>query len=223
LKFTTLAFNPMMRMNEVNRYSGVHLESPESLSDHITDISMMCYVIGRKLMNLGEEINLGSLLEKALLHDMDEVLTGDIPRNTKYATDEVHEELEKVAKRAIKEIQDAVGIEDLTKIWSEAKSEKEGFIVKVSDMLCVVRKAIIEVELRNNLSFLKVISELEGHLTKMSEKCDLFYLPSSAEFMSSLLKDARDEITTIRVKYQHIIDKYNIKDNVLEGVEYNGR
>lgn len=227
MKFTTLAFNPMCRMNEVNRYSGVYQETNESLSDHITDICMMSYLIARKLNEYGEEVNIGILLEKALLHDMDEVLTGDIPRNTKYATDRAHKELEKVAESAIYDIQTIVGIDSLYDIWSNAKSGKEGIIVKISDMLCVAKKAMTEVELRNNLSFLKVVSELESHLNHMidssSKWSSEFKCNDSYDFIVNIIKDARDEITTIRVKYNHIIEKYNIIENVLGGTEYHGR
>ena len=40
VNFTTLAFNPMSRMNEVSRYSSVYQETNESLAEHITDVSV---------------------------------------------------------------------------------------------------------------------------------------------------------------------------------------
>ena len=221
MKFTDLAFNPMSRMNEVYRYSSVYQETNERLSDHITEVSIMSYLIAKELeSSYHEELNLGVLLEKCLLHDIDEVLTGDIPRNTKYATNQVHTELNKVADQAVDTIVRMMpSTSDLKSIWSSAKDGKEGTILAIVDMLCVAKKCITEVELRGNLTFLKVITELEGHLSRMLQK-DILRSEFSSDaslYLAQLIKDAKDEITTIRVNYRHLIDKYHIKENVIEG------
>lgn len=218
MNFTTLAFNPLSRMNEIYRYSSVYQETQESLSEHITEVSSMSYLIGGYLNNeYKEQIDIGILLEKCLLHDADEVITGDIPRNTKYADREVHHRLNKVAKRSVDLIQNMIGF-DILKVWSESKEGKEGFIVKIVDMLCVARKCITEIELRSNLSFLKVVSELESHLSNIQSSSRFSeFSEESGEFLKNLVVQAKDEITTIRVKYQNVIDKYHIKENVIQG------
>lgn len=223
MDFTTLAFNPLSRMNEIYRYASVYQETSESLAEHITDVQVMSYLIAKTLIkDYGVDIDIGLLLEKGLLHDMDEVLTGDIPRNTKYATHEVHEELNKVATEAADMIQHMLGGINIKFAWESAKQGKEGLILKIVDMLCVVKKAITEIELRGNLSFLKVVTELETHLTNLSESgCieNVFFKETNAiGYLKDLVSQAKDEITTIRVKYQHVISKYLIKENVIRGV-----
>lgn len=221
MDFTTLAFNPMSRMNEVSRYSSVYQDTNETLAEHVTEVSVMAYLIAKKMEVLGNEnIDIGSLLEKCLLHDMDEVLTGDIPRNTKYATREVHAELNKVADEAVTMIEGILGGISLTPVWRSAKSKKEGVILKVVDMLCVVKKCVTEIELRGNLTFLKVVAELETHLTNMLSNDDAyaqFDKESSRDLLKTLLSEAKDEVTTIRVRYQHVINKYHIRENVIRG------
>lgn len=226
MDFKTLAFNPAGRTNEIVRYSSVHQEQEESLAEHITDVSLMAYFIAKtieKITEGREEINLGSLLERCLVHDLDEVLTGDVTRNTKYATKKAHDELEKVASSAVKMIESLVGIEGIHDVWSAAKEGKEGLIVKIVDMLVVVKKSMIEIELRHNFTFLKVVSELGYHINKLMDylkKSDkIFNEITVRNYLIDLLGQARDEITTIKVKYAHVIDKYLIYENVIEGDE----
>lgn len=231
MDFTTLAFNPLSRMNEIVRYSSVYQETNENLSEHITDVSVMAYLIAKhieKITDGKDKLDIGVLLEKCLFHDADEVITGDIPRNTKYATTSAHDELNKVADEAIDMVQSMLEI-DLREIWCNSKDGKEGIILKICDMLVVVKKAIVEIELRGNLSFLKVVTELEGHLTKMLESLkqgygsspfpddDNAFSEKSITYLTDLVAQAKDEVTTIRVKYSHVIKKYMIKENVIKG------
>ena len=208
-------------MNEVSRYSSVYQESSESLAEHVTEVCMMSYLIAKYMTTHYDlKLDIGVLLEKCLIHDIDEVITGDIPRNTKYATRQVHKELNRVSDKAIELMEKMTGI-TLNEVWSEAKEGKEGLILKTVDMLCVAKKCITEIELRGNLTFLKVVSELETHLSNMiscSQKfVKIFENAPATDYLVDLISQAKDEVTTIRVKYQSVIDKYHIKENVIEG------
>lgn len=217
MNFAELAFNPVNRMNEVSRYSSVYQETNESLAEHVTEVMTMSYLIAENLINnYCESINLGDLLQKCLLHDIDEVITGDIPRNTKYANPYVHKELNCVAENAVKMIEDSLRV-PIYDVWSSAKENKEGKILKIVDMLCVVKKCITEIELRGNLTFLKVVTELETHLTHTLDNRSVYmeFNQKSSQYLRKLVSQAKDEITTIRVKYQDIINKYHIKENVI--------
>lgn len=224
MNFTTLAFSPINRMNEVDRYSSVYQETRESLSEHTAEVMTMSYMIALKMYELGESpdnLCLGLLLEKCLLHDIDEVITGDIPRNTKYASPGVLSELKNVAEDAVT-LAVGQGFSISTKnmimnTWRTAKEGREGLILKVVDMLCVAKKCITEIELRGNLSFLKVVTELESHLVNTLDDTEQYkiFTEAGSKFLRDLVSQAKNEITTIRVRYQHIIDKYHIKENVI--------
>lgn len=217
MNFTELAFNPINRMNEVSRYSSVYQETNESLAEHVTEVMTMSYLIAADLQkNCKEILNLSDLLQKCLLHDVDEVITGDIPRNTKYATSLVHMELNSVAETAVRMIEKSLGV-SIYETWSSAKENKEGEILKIVDMLCVVKKCITEIELRGNLTFLKVVTELEVHLTNTLYNNSIYeeFNKESSKYLRNLVSQAKDEITTIRVKYQDVINKYHIKESVI--------
>ena len=64
-EFVKLAFNPACRMNEVYRYSGTYQNDQESLAEHITDVSMMAYIIANHLNQYSENVDVGLLLQKS--------------------------------------------------------------------------------------------------------------------------------------------------------------
>lgn len=213
-------FNPAMNMTAVQRYSCTRLAETENLAVHVAETSMMSYIIGNELKSLGQDLNIGLLLEKCLVHDIDETITGDIVRNLKYATPEIHEGIEQVASSAVRKISDSIkGADNLVETWKDSKSGVEGLVLKLVDMLCVVRKAMTEVELYNNLSALKIISELKNHLVKLSSvvMSNEYLTTESADYLLDLINEAVEEVNGLYYKYSNLISKYSINENILEG------
>lgn len=212
-----LLFSPLNRSNEVYRYSSVYQESRESLAEHITEVSVLSYMIASEMIRRGCQVDIKDLLEKCLFHDIDEVLTGDIPRNTKYASESAHENLSKVARAAVVKIQEVSQIPSLERIWSQSKNGKVGLILRISDMLCVVRKCIVEVKLRGNLSFLKVAAELVTHLDNLlkNHEEDFCELESSGTYLKTLVEGSREEVHKILEENREEISSYHIKDLII--------
>ena len=215
-----LIFSPLMRSDEVERYSGTRLSSTETLGQHITDMSMMCYILAFKLKSMGEDIDVGVLLEKCLVHDIDEISTGDLPRNTKYALPEIKESLDRVAEMAVEGYAETYGMSDLVEKWRTAKDGKEGLIIKICDMLCVVRKACIEVEVESNMSALRVTKELVRHVSDMinciSPEDHGFTQPESCSYLRELLQGSYELVSNINTSYKDIAEEYNITKNIIE-------
>jgi 5'-deoxynucleotidase YfbR-like HD superfamily hydrolase len=219
-EFNSILFSPLMKTNEVKRYSGTKLSEEESLSQHITDMCMMSYIITKRLNYYGEDINTGEVLEKCLVHDLDELSTGDMPRNTKYANPDIKRTLDEVAKLSVQRYSESYkGMDDIVNIWENAKSDKSGFIVKLCDMLCVVRKASIEIEVYNNMCCLKVTKELVSHLDNLSStliNSKVLEKSESVEFVNEMINKSKDLINDINSKYSLISSRYNITKNILE-------
>lgn len=223
-EFLRIAFSQITRTNEVYRYSGTYQVNQESLSEHITDVSIMSYLIGNKIISLGEDIDIGVLLEKCLVHDLDEVVTGDVPRNTKYATIDVHNSMDIVANRAIESLANSTNVgRRLIGTWRNSKVGPEGIILKLSDMLCVARKAIIEVNLYGNKSFLRVVEEVDTHLNYLanSDYQEVFSSADAIDYLKNLVREAQMEIHHIYEDNYTEICKYHIGENILEAAEYN--
>ncbi|MBW2637435.1 MAG: HD domain-containing protein [Deltaproteobacteria bacterium] len=115
-----LKIQDILRAQDIKRWTIVRTVRQQSLAEHTFNVVMVARAIARKA-SLSDE----SIIKYALEHDLDEILTGDIPSPTK--------------KRMRK-----AGI-DLLKIESRGKN------VPISMTMCVVKAA----DLIENLWFLR--------------------------------------------------------------------
>src|SRR6202000_1170560 len=105
----------------------------------------------------GHQVDLGKVLEKATLHDVDESIFGDIPRVTKYFSPGISAEFKKIEREGVEQLFKQLKLEKLADVWKEAKdSSLEGQIVAVVDLAAVVFKVWSEIALYGNMSFLRV-------------------------------------------------------------------
>lgn len=167
-----------LKMSEVIRYSGLHSTKPEDLSAHTIEVQLLTLKIYNELVaqhGLGElmssvellEFKL-DLLERALLHDLDEVITGDFPRPLKYYNDAIHESIELVARKSVSKLAtDELGDSTLLATWLCSKDGLAGAIIKFVDLVVVIRKACLEVLMYHNYEFLKVMSESLGYMKEL--------------------------------------------------------
>ena len=143
-KFNQFTSCPLMNMHNIFRYSGVKLSEPESLSSHIVEVQMMGYMILDHLNHTyNEGLDYGLYLEKALHHDLEESLTGDVSRPLKYHNPKVLKELQDVAEHTARELYTKYfdNYYRMIQLWDNAKHGKEGILVKIVDMQIVVQKA----------------------------------------------------------------------------------
>lgn len=177
------------QLADVKRYSRDFIFKEESVLEHTGFVVMFCYFVGNRLRKRGHNVNMASLLCKAVVHDLEETITGDVPRKTKHASPEVSNGLKKYELQAI----DRVG--ELTKVsclqdWLTAKNETiEGTIVRIADMAAVVYKTMFEVSMLGNRSFMRVSEEISGEIEKLV-----------VEFKDTPLSDTIEELRTVLVQ-----------------------
>lgn len=223
MKFIKMISTPPMRNDQIIRYSGVRQTDPETLSIHLIDLQMMGYTIIKRMnLEYGEDIDTGKFLEKALLHDMDEVLTGDMPRSTKYYNPTILEEMKKVGEDAMRQVADNFFNDDeVFDIWDASKSGKEGVMVKVVDMLGVASKVLKEVELLGNNYFLKVAYEVRSHLLQLNDYL-LEHSPfneRATTYLMDFIVEAHDEVERVWQERKLLAQRYGILDNIFQGKE----
>ena len=144
------------KMSAIDRYSQTRLMNPESVLEHTGFVCFTCLMIADELMAAGEHIDLGKLMASAAIHDVEEVIVGDIPSPTKYSSNHVTVGIKAFEEQSAKELLS----ERLFGIWKDAKQGKEGFIVELADKLAVVYKIQQEtLEYGNNT--------LKGHTDRM--------------------------------------------------------
>lgn len=193
--FLELLNIPALNTDNAIRYSLMYQIKEESLADHIADVGVLSYLLTLRFNSYGENLNVGDVLEKVILHDLDEVLTGDIPRSTKYYSDEGLNAMRGVALDAITKLAEGLpGSEGLVEKWKSAKQGKEGSVLVLSDMLCVARKVVTEVKILGNGYFLKVAYEMIDNLTELKKELESGELnkfnEDSRAYINQLIHDA---------------------------------
>lgn len=193
--FLELVNIPALNTDNTIRYSLMYQIKEESLADHIADVGVLSYLLTLRFNSYGEKLNVGDVLEKVLLHDLDEVLTGDIPRSTKYYSEAGLDAMKGVALDAITRLANSLpGSEGLVDKWKSAKQGKEGSVLVLADMLCVARKVVTEVKILGNGYFLKVAYEMIGNLNELKKELKSGELSNfnedSRAYINQLIHDA---------------------------------
>lgn len=157
--------SPMVaKASSIIRYSSSRLADPESLAVHTHEVCMLGLILIDRIrsVNPDEEIDTGVYLEKAVLHDIEEVSTGDVPRPLKYSSKEVRNALQKVADIAATDLFKSTfkDPDPYFECWDKAKSGKEGVLLKLVDSLVVLRKSIYEVDVLSNKTMLDVVENI---------------------------------------------------------------
>lgn len=146
------------KMSAIDRYSQTRLINPESVLEHTGWVCMTCLFIGSKLNEKGEDLDMGVLMSKAAIHDIEEVITGDIASPTKYYSKALTSEIKMLEKHAMNKVVTPLNITGLRHTWTTAKMGKEGFIVLLADKLAVAYKVNQEVSQFGNQT-------IKGHVT----------------------------------------------------------
>lgn len=191
------------------RYSSSRLNDPENLSTHIYEVQMIGLFLIDKIKrdsNGKEEINREEFLMKALFHDADETIIGDTPRPLKYASPGIKEEIDQVAHRVAENLfQTSFSVEDreIGKYYHTAKIGKTGILVRLSDMLCVVKKLRVEVEKLNNYTFLDVITNTQRYVKDLDNEdtYKVFTESSTREFIFHIFHELREYLDYMADKY----------------------
>lgn len=211
--------SPQMRMDQVIRYSGTRQADPENVAVHVTDVSILGYSLILKINSqYGEDVNVGEYLEKVLVHDLDEVLTGDVPRNTKYHNDTILGELRNIADTAMDHMTMKCfdNSSRVYQIWDESKEGKSGVIVKLADMLSVAKKTLVEVEMLGNNYFLKVAYEVRQYLRELLEYLDNEspFNEGATDYLKGIVVDAETEINHLWESRKELAERYGLLGNV---------
>lgn len=174
------------QLRHVFRWGTVPTVRPENIAEHSYYVALYCYCIWRwgKLSYEDWPVDLGSLLAKAVLHDLEEAVTTDLPRHVKHRPD---------LKTAFNDVGEDLCYEMLKKIypqvssqhpgttiehvreestyyrWKKAKSDACGTIVVFADFLAALSYVISEAQRGNRTLYLRCLP-FEDHFKEFSDK-----------------------------------------------------
>ncbi len=144
-----------IRMRYVNRWSTSRVSFPENVAEHSYFVCLYSMMVARWLCYkssgahvAGDEAQnafLGMVLQRAILHDIEEARTGDIHRPFKYSDPRLRDAMKLASVVAAEQTLRPLNPSDpeeqdaLMGIWSHAKDFKHaGRIVSFADYLCVL-------------------------------------------------------------------------------------
>ena len=123
------------RMNFITRFNTRIKTYGESVSAHSFYVTMYVYIIGNILKKKGNLIDVECAMKKALFHDLEECMAGDILTPFKVKFEKEYETLCMTAIENILEPLDNDIKESIHDYWKEAKNRIEGQLVEFCDDL----------------------------------------------------------------------------------------
>ncbi len=140
-----------IRMRYTFRWATSRVSFPENVAEHSWFVCFYAMMVARWCATvhgygpiMSDEHFLGVVLQKAVLHDIEEARSGDIHRPFKYSNVALRESLKKAGLVAAEQTilpltANQSEKDELLRIWERAKDDSpEGKIVRFADMLAVL-------------------------------------------------------------------------------------
>lgn len=163
LNLKELLAGNLSRIRNVVRFSNSTRIKDESVAEHSYFTAYYALVLGHVLSNVeGVNVDFGTMLTGAIVHDIDEAVSGDFIRHFKYQDPELHKRLDdassKLMEGAFSSTSEAL-TEPLYTGWRSAKQEStvEGDLVAFADFLSVLSYVMNEIDCGNR----KLIEQLD--------------------------------------------------------------
>jgi len=152
-----LVTSDVRRLNHIRRYSSYPIIRQENVAEHLFWVTYSSYLIALDIKNYtaGITVDMDALMEKAMLHDLEESQTGDVVRTFKYHSPETRTLMNQTAIGLIsKFLTDTLPKQVAEHVISRLKVSKdeslEGQIVALADLLAVLTYGREELLLGNS-------------------------------------------------------------------------
>lgn len=176
-------FSMASSMSSMQRYSQTFMNKKESVLEHTGFVVLFCCFVGQELISRGKQIDIALLLSKAACHDIDEIITGDIPRPTKYFDEEARKTFERIENHGINKLVDSMSLPpSVFRFWKESKSGDTGTIVAIADVAAVAYKFWEETCVLGNKGFV-------GHGENVREHLNKILIGLEDEYLIEVVKD----------------------------------
>lgn len=192
--FLKTLFSVAHDMSAVQRFSRLRLVHPENVLQHTGMVCLFAYAIGRRLQHLRptndpQYLDMGKVMCRAVAHDLDETITGDIVRPTKYFSATIRAELAKLEATGINNIASALNLHSITADFMKAKEGREGYVVKLADLLAAICTLWTEVRVCGNRAMVQPAEHMMEVLVRLAPpSVEMF---KTAEF--NVLSEIRNE------------------------------
>jgi 5'-deoxynucleotidase len=151
-------------MAAITRWSQAYCLKEESVLEHTGFVAVYALRLAYK-----HDCDIGEVMERAIVHDMEETITGDIPTPTKYSSPEMLAMISDLSDAAAVDISRSVFFGCMYHPWKKAKmGDDPGYIIVLADIAAVVYKIWIEQSLGNH-NFHKYAPNIIARLYEMNK------------------------------------------------------
>ena len=163
----------------------------ESVAEHSFYVAFIAMMLAEVLKKSGHKINVGLLLSRALIHDLDEVFSGDFIRMFKHHNEPVKIAIE-ATSRAMMEgfVKDYPAGAQLMEYWQTSKAQDiEGYILAYADYLSVLSYIWQEINAGNHAMLNQVDEMAKFSNTFNDTKYDMLkeYHVEAAQILKELI------------------------------------
>lgn len=155
------------RLSHIRRYSSLPVIRPENVAEHSFYCALIAYTLAHDLKYRRYQVDPDLAMRKAMLHDLEESMTGDILRSFKYSSARLREEIEEAGFVNMGELALDFGAaaSPVLRGWGSSKDGLEGDVVAFADLLCVVAY-VREEFIAGNRHLDAVAAEVFGYITE---------------------------------------------------------
>lgn len=181
------------RLAQVKRYHATPLHQNETVAEH----SFYVAIIGRAICGLleenGKKINTQEVLEKSLIHDVEEMFSGDIIQPFKYADPMLKTLIDMLNEKSVEKAFEGLPKQlsnHFKNLWKNYHRENslEDQVVKIADKLSLVAYCIEQIRLGNKF----MVEILDNGMTLLSD----YKFP----WLKPILTDIKKETKTLIAK-----------------------
>jgi len=144
-------FEQHTRLSCILRFSNTPRLSSENVAEHSYYVTFLAMLLGDYLLRKGIELNMVKLLKMSMLHDVEEIISGDIIKILKSGG--FKDELDKMNVKSMEFLTGVLGENGKIyfHLWHEAKEKEtlEAKVVDLVDMIACVIYSLKEVHLGN--------------------------------------------------------------------------
>lgn len=151
--------NSLKELACVRRFSQTVLAKDENVLEHTGMVALLAKQFGEILNSSTPTVDIGELLSKALLHDIEESKTGDVARPLKYSSNALLSEFKFIEGKIASTILAEAGMFSSIKQWQSSKEGIEGKIIKYCDALSAMLKFHDEIVMRGNKSMIALMAD----------------------------------------------------------------
>ena len=164
------SFALMSRMKYINRWVLMRNSHPENIEGHSLQVAMIAHAIAIIRNEIyGGALDAEKIAVFAMYHDVNEILTGDMPTPVKYYGDEIkraYKEVEKVSKEKLLSLLPG----ELKKYYQEIfyfdENNEYYKIVKAADKISAYMKCVEELK-TGNMEFKEASKSIKKHIENM--------------------------------------------------------